>query len=238
MTKRAIFKSAIFAAVLCVSPFLFGQELTFNGTGNNQMDNIYVGAYSATVNGSNQQVICDDFADESRPGTSWAVTANSFSDIQNTLWGQFYIDLYGAKQGLQMATQLYTEAGYIALQMLSTSNPTQIGYMSYAIWYLFDPYQVSAYLGQNNSRNPNEAIWNGLLAVLAAASGKTLTAAQMASIQILTPQGCGMPGTCAGQEFLEVMPEGGIALLYLLIAGTACFGAFRSRRIREKRMLA
>jgi hypothetical protein len=236
MTKRALL-ALLAVFVMGLAPTLLAENLTLNGTGNDEMDNVYVGPYSATINNvSNQQVICDDFADESKPGTSWAVTQNSFSDIQNTLWGQFYIDIYGYSKGLQIATQLYTEAGYIALQMMASNNPTQTGYMSFAIWYLFDPSQVTAYLGNNNQHNPNEAIWNGLLAVLAAASGKTLTAAQMASIAIFTPTNCPFPGACAGQEFLEVMPEGGAALLYLLLAGTACFGAFRSRRLRAKRM--
>jgi hypothetical protein len=238
MRKRAIL-ALLAVFVMGLAPALLAENLTLNGTGNDEMDSAYVGPYSATINNvSNQQVICDDFADESKPGTSWAVTQNSFSDIQNTLWGQFYIDVYGYSKGLQIATQLYTEAGYIALQMMASNNQTQIGYMSFAIWYLFDPNQVAAYLGINNQHNPNEAIWNGLLAILAAASGKTLTAAQMASIEIFTPTNCQFPGTCAGQEFLEVVPEGGMALIYLLIAASACFGVFRSRRLRAKRMLA
>jgi hypothetical protein len=39
-------------------------------------------------------------------------------------------------------------------------------------------------------------------------------------------------GNCPAQEFLEIVPEGGAAFAYLLMAGLCCFGAMfvKSRR--------
>ena len=54
---------------------------------------------------------------------------------------------------------------------------------------------------------------------------------QFANFILLTPQGCTSgPGSCPGQEFFEVMPEGGSAAMYLLLAGLSCFAAMLFRR--------
>jgi hypothetical protein len=192
------------------------------------MDNIYVGPYTATINnGPAVQVICTDFADESYVGSNWPATANTFSTIGNTLWGQYY--------GVTTATTMYQEAAWITLQMLSGNyNATQIGYMSYAIWYIFDPNGTKANpIGVNQYLNGNSTILNGLLywVNLAAGSYSGLTAAQLAEFTIYTPVGCDSPGTCQAQEFFQV-PEGGTAFAYLLLAGAALIGAILVRRQR------
>ncbi len=249
MKKRAILTLCCVAGLLlCFAPCALAQDctegqagcLTLTSAGNNVMDNIYVGPYTAQV-GSNvgQQIICDDFADESEIGNGWATTANTFSSIGNTLWGQYY--------GVATATTLYQEAAWITLQMLSGSyNSTQIGYMSYAIWYIFDANGTA-----KNSIGVNQ--WAGVAALLgsanvpysgllwwvaqAQANYGSLTAAQLSKFVIYTPNGCTLgPGSCAGQEFMMLVPEGGAALMYLLLAGVSCFGAmfFRSRNQRAK----
>jgi hypothetical protein len=60
-----------------------------------------------------------------------------------------------------------------------------------------------------------------------------LTPGQFANFVILTPQSCkNGPGSCPGQEFLMMVPEGGTAAAYLLFAGLACFGAMFLKRRR------
>jgi hypothetical protein len=243
MKSRTIWTLCCVAGVLlCFAPCVLAQDctqgtsgcLTLTSAGNNIMDNVYVGPYTGQI-GSNagQQIICDDFADESKVGNGWSTTANTFQTIGNTLWGQVY--------GVAAATTMYEQAAYLTLQMLSGNyNSTQIGYMSYAIWYIFDPSGVTNYLGSKTGSNAS--IWAGLLNFIQMAGTNygNLTAAQLAEFTIYTPTGCtGGPGTCAGQEFLVVAPEGGAALAYILLAGVACFGAvFRSRSQRAKRAMA
>ncbi len=201
-------------ALLCLAPGAFAdsKSLTMTGAGSNVMAGVYVGPYYATVNGAaNTQVICDDFADDSVIGHSWNYTANNFSTLGNALWGN--------------QLKNYEGAAWLTLQMLSLngnpSNNTQVGYLSFAIWSLFDK---AALKGLSAIQLAGVNSW------LAKIPGN-LTPGQFANITILTPNGC-TPGSCPGQEFLMV-PEGGSVALYLLFAGLACFGAMRFRRRRQ-----
>ena len=117
-------------ALLCFVPCAFANSnLTMTGAGNNVMAGVYVGPYTATVNGvANTPVICDDFADDSVIGHSWNFTANNFSTLGSALWGN--------------QTNNYEAAAWLTLQMLSLNskpdNALQVGYLSFAIWSLFD----------------------------------------------------------------------------------------------------
>ena len=209
--------SVVALALLCFAPCAFaGSSLTMTGAGNNVMGGVYVGPYYATVNdAANTAVICDDFADDSYIGHSWNYTANSFSTLGSALWGG--------------QTKNYDAAAWLTLQMLSLNgnpnNATQVGYLSYAIWSLFD---TNALNGLNSTQLAGVNSWLGQVP-------SNLTPGQFANFLILTPQGCtGGPGSCPGQEFLDVpMPEGGSAAMYLILAGLSCFGAMRFRRRRQ-----
>jgi hypothetical protein len=203
-------------AIICFAPCAFANSsLTMTGAGNDVMDGVYVGPYYATVNGiKNTPVICDDFADESYIGHSWNFTANNFSTLSSSLWGN--------------QTSNYEAAAWLTLQMLSlNSNPgnaTQVGYLSYAIWSLFDK---GALGGLNSTQLAGVNTWLGKIPL-------NLTPGQFANFLFLTPQGCtNGPGSCPGQEFMQVMPEGGSAAMYLLLAGIACLGALLLRRRRQ-----
>jgi hypothetical protein len=200
-------------ALLCFAPCAFANSsLTMTGAGSNVMAGVYVGPYYATVNGvANTPVICDDFADESVIGHSWNFTANSFSSLGSALWGN--------------QTNNYEAAAWLTLQMLSLNgkpdNSLQVGYLSFAIWSLFDKGALS---GLNSTQLAGVNAWLNKVP-------SNLTPGQFANFVILTPQGCtNGPGSCPGQEFFEVMPEGGAAAMYLLLAGLTCFGAMRFRR--------
>lgn len=202
-------------ALLCMAPCAFAGSLTMTGAGNNVMDNVYVGPYYATVSGfGNSAVICDDFADESYIGHSWNFTANNFSTLGSALWGN--------------QTNNYDAAAWLTLQMLSLngnpSNATQVGYLSYAIWSLFDK---SALNSLNSTQLAGVDAWLGKVPL-------NLNPGQFANFLLLTPQGCnGGPGSCPGQEFMMLVPEGGSAAIYLLLAGLLCFGAMLFRRRRQ-----
>jgi len=202
-------------ALCCFAPCAIADStLTMTGAGNNVMDNVYVGPYYATVNGvKNTPVICDDFADESDIGHSWNFTANTFSTLGSALWGN--------------QTNNYDAAAWLTLQMLSLnsnpSNATQVGYLSFAIWSLFDH---SALNGLNSTELAGVNAWLSKVPL-------NLLPGEFANFVLLTPQGCTAgPGSCPGQEFFMLAPEGGSTAMYLLLAGLSCFGAllFRCRR--------
>jgi hypothetical protein len=200
-------------ALLCFAPCAFANSLTMTGAGNNVMDNVYVGPYYATVNGvQNTPVICDDFADESYIGHTWNYTANNFSTLGNALWGN--------------QTNNYDAAAWLTLQMLSLngnpSNATQVGYLSFAIWSLFDG--SNALKGLNSTQLAGVNAWLGKVPL-------NLLPGEFANFLLLTPQGCTAgPGSCPGQEFMMLVPEGGSGAMYLLLAGLSCVGALLFRR--------
>lgn len=200
-------------ALLCLAPCAFANSLTMTGAGNNVMDNVYVGPYYATVNGvQNTPVICDDFADESYIGHTWNYTANNFSTLGNALWGN--------------QTNNYDAAAWLTLQMLSLNgnpgNATQVGYLSFAIWSLFDG--SNALKGLNSTELAGVNAWLGKVPL-------NLLPGEFANFLLLTPQGCTAgPGSCPGQEFMMLVPEGGSGAMYLLLAGLSCFGALLFRR--------
>ena len=208
-------------ALLCIAPCAFASStLTMTGAGNNVMGGVYVGPYYATVNGvANTTVICDDFADESYIGHSWNYTVNNFSSLGSALWGS--------------QTSNYDAAAWLTLQMLSlngsSGNATQVGYLSYAIWSLFDK---GALNGLSSTQLAGVDAW------LAKVPGN-LNPGQFANFLLLTPQGCtNGPGSCPGQEFMMMVPEGGAAAMYLLLAGLTCFGAMLYRRRRQASSIA
>jgi len=203
-------------ALLCFAPSAFadGGSLTLTGAGNNIMNNVYVGPYYATVNGvANTAVICDDFEDDSVVGHTWSFNTNNFSTLGSALWGN--------------QTANYESAAWLTLQMLSLdgnpSNKTQVGYLSFAIWSLFDK---GALAGLTPAQLAGVNAW------LAKVPGN-LTTAMFSNFAILTPQGC-TPGSCPGQEFLELtVPDGGSNAMFLFMAGLACFAAIFLRGRRQ-----
>ena len=201
-------------AILCFASSAFANSgtLTMTSAGSNVLHGVYVGPYYATVNGvANTPVICDDFADDSVVGHTWNFNSNSFSTLGSALWGS--------------QTSNYEAAAWLTLQMLSlNSNPnnaTQVAYLSFAIWSLFDKNAL------NSLTSTQLAAVNSWLSQVPS----NLTPSQFSNFVLLTPQGCtNGPGSCPGQEFFLVTPEGGSAMMYLLLAGLACLGGLLFRR--------
>jgi hypothetical protein len=226
------------AVLLCFAPCALGQgqvNITLTSAGNNVMDGVYVGPYNATVNGTPTQIICDDFVDDSYVGESWTANVTTLSNLNGTKWG-----------GMANATQLYNEAAWLATQMLSpaySGNATQVGYLAYALWAVFQPSAVENWLGANS------AAWQAVQAWLNSAGAQHFTAGEFANFFLYTPD-LNDPITCNGakcltappQEFFGFLstPDGGSTLLYVLITMLACLGAvwLHSRRQVEARVTA
>jgi len=221
------------AAVLCVAPSAFAGTVNLqidNPPSNNILDGIYVGSYSAmnTATGAQTHIICDDFKDDSNFNAATYVV-HSFGNFIGTVWGS------GA------ATQ-YQEAAWLTLGLLQQTGAVQ-GYYSYAIWALFDPSDVANWLTSYADSSACNAVFgngswgggkctagNGGLTGLAA--GQQFYQGEFSNFLILTPTCSAGPGTCQEQEFFQLVPEGGSAGLYLLLAGLSCFAAMAYSRRR------
>lgn len=227
------------ALVMCLAPLAFADgpvNLTLINGGPYTMDGVYVGPYNFTENNQPVQLICDDFKDDVYAGESWTANVTSFSSMNNNASGLMFAGQSSGSMSLLgvagNSVQGYEAMAYLAGQMLSLSgnpqNATQVGYLAYAIWAIFEGANVKSYLG-------NSGIWSTVEALAAGAlqyvenPGNHVTTASFAGWELVTPV-CN-PGVQCPQEYLQFIgvPEGGSALLYLLLAGVSCFGAMRFR---------
>ncbi len=233
--RRILCSGLWFAAVLiCLSSAALAGNVTAqlnNPPSNNILDSIYVGPYNGNnlSGGGSMQMICDDFKDDSDYNQA-TYTTHSLSNLTGTLWG-----------GLQNAAVLYQEAGWLAAGMMTKTGAVQ-GYYSFALWAIFDPTDVLNWLktaGDNSACNYVFGATCANVNLSSPAVGSLLYNAEQSynygslnysNMLILTPT-CNGPH-CEEQEFLVfTTPEGGSALLYLLLAGLACLGAvWQSRR--------
>jgi hypothetical protein len=225
-------------ALVFAAPSAFGQtaNLYLNDPGNNVMDGIYVGPYNAVVNNTTpQQIICDDFADETYQHEYWQANVTNVSSSMNLsglMWGNSLAGggswLGGAQLG---ATQGYEAMLYLASQLLGTSDPNKAGYLSYAIWAVFNPNAVFNWLTAHGDTAALTAVKNLVNGALQLAGGGKLSFAQFSGWEILTPTSCSANcGSGLPQEFLMYVPEGGAALGYLLLGVLSCVVAGYYRR--------
>lgn len=210
-------------------------------------DGIYVSPYYATVGGvANTPVVCDDFGDDSTLST-WNASVTAFSGLTapaGTSWSL-------AGKGLSP----YDAVAWLTTQVLA-QVPGSTGQIidTFADWAVFDPNGVASYLLSNPVTGGPlttaqlctdifgsagcTTTWvqaNGGL--LATAFGEAVPVGGY-GLEIISPD---KPGTstvckaetgCPAQEFIAMVPEGGAALAYLLLAGLCCFGAIRMRSHR------
>jgi hypothetical protein len=198
---------------------------------------VATGLYDGSINnvnvGPGQQspgMICDDYYDNITTGEHWTATgyqvsALNASNIGNTLFGGLRANwslLPGFSVGIAGALQGYAALAYLANDMFThaVGNSALQSSISQAMWYL-----TSAAIGQ-----PIGGLDSQALALVAQAEGaKNMSLSTYAGLFIYTqpfdPTG---PQEMWGQ--IQV-PEGGAALMYLLLGDVACFGAmFYSRR--------
>ena len=173
------------------------------------------GLYGATVNGVATQIICDDFYHNIYDGETWTAHGYSAAGLNagNVDQTQFdgHIGLFG-----------YTELAWLANQMftLSTSDPTyaaDLGLISQAMWHI-------------TSGAAPDNTWADQASAFATANPGTSGLQTFKNLYLYTPTNMsqGGPQEMWGQV---PVPEGGAAVMYLLLAGVTCFGAmFYSRR--------
>ncbi len=181
-------------------------------------ETVYAGVYGGTSNlpGANPGIICDDFQDNVSVPQTWSAIAYQVSTLGTTT--PITAVLFGSNTHGYANVGL---AGYAALAYLvnlsfqSAGNPTLQGNISEAIWSITDP----GLSGVNSAAQTLVA----QAEAYATSTGDSLS--QYANLWIYTPTPLGQANQ--PQEMFGTVPEGGAAVLYLLLAGIACFGAMR-----------
>ena len=249
-TRSFCFCATVVYLLLCWAPLGFGGNVTFqlnSGSLHTYLDGEYVNPYTATTTtGAQLNVICDDLKDNTYIATKYTFTQNTFSSLPGSgIWN--HVSNFSDTTGM-----LYQMAGYLAVKLYyyEPFGSTPQGYVSYALWAVFDPADVASHLLANHGGAGCLAVFGNSSCTYSGALGGYLGEAQSnyaayASIYdnfvVYTPV-CGPkgPGSCQAQEFFGVpMPEGGSAALYLVLAGMSCLGAMLySRRHIERGGLA
>jgi hypothetical protein len=180
----------------CLATSAFADvSMTLTGVGQgNVMAGVYTSPYTGTIDGMPTTIICDDFADDSFMNESWKATVSTVAN------------LVAPRFGLQQ--QSYDAAAALSIQLLQTSDPTQLGYLSYAIWDVFSDSNVKTYLGASNT------IYTTAHSMAQNALSQTYAPGQFSNVLVYTAiagTATGCPGaSCpvnSPQEFLVVTPE-------------------------------
>lgn len=228
--------SSAFAQVGNVPMYFNGGYQGNNWNSGGSEGTVATGFYDGSINNvnvgpgqSSPGMICDDFYDNITANEHWTATgyqASAFNSttINNTLFGSAtgWHTVFGIS-GLQG----YAALAYLANAMFTNAvgNSALQSYISQAMWYL-----TSAAIGQPiGGLNLDSQALSWVAAALAASYNDPLS--MYTNLYLYTkpfdPNG---PQEMWG-EVAVAAPEGGAALMYLLLGGVTCFGAmFYSRR--------
>jgi len=153
MFERKLWQWSL-AALMCFVPGAFSQvTMTLTSGGPYVMDGVYVGPYTALVNGVTTQVVCDDYAAETYLNETWTAKATPYSQmgdssgVGNPIW-------YG-----QDGSAGYDEAAWLVTQMANYSDWINIGEIQFAIWGIFDPAAISNLSSYNSSYATAAETW-------------------------------------------------------------------------------
>jgi hypothetical protein len=182
-------KIALITLALNAAAFVFGQpaSMTLTGGGNNVFNDVYIGPYTALINGVSTEVICDDYYNETYLYESWTATETTVGSSVTTAFGP-------------ANSQQYDEVAWLAEQLMNPSTtcaftPTNCAAdIQYALWDVFDP---SASTGITGNDQQNIASW------LSAAQTQTYSVGEFSNVDIYTPTGF---NPASPQEFIAVNP--------------------------------
>ena len=222
MTKpaaRASYGMAL--ALLCAVPSAFPADMQLqNSFPNGALADVYIGPYTALIDGVSTLVICDDYSTETYVGPHWTAKVSTFPTLANT------------KFGVANETT-YKEVAWLSLQLLNPSITCPIssnncaGDIQFAIWQAFDnpnPFnRLSAYSLTNDLSNAN--YW-----LTEAAKASNYDSVDLTGFAIYTADPLG-----AAQEFIVKTPESSaLALLGIdLSAVGGLFLLFRRRSLNH-----
>lgn len=236
-------------ALLCVAPGAFGQCpagpptsntacMDLTGAGNNVMGNVYIGPYTADINGVATPVICDDFYDDSYLWEQWTaqVIAGSAASTSNTRMAQNTGSGAADYNGLTL-TQAYDAVGYLAYDLVQVTsqpgyNQTVAGDIQFALWTIFDPSAMNYAPGQTSAIQGylNSAVAND-------GNASYIDQFTVYSPDTNYPQNPALGnGITPPQEFLVDTPEpASLALLSVDFSAVAILVFFLRRRLKPFR---
>jgi len=237
----------VILVALCFAPGAFGQQVNIDFTGGyssyTYLDygdingNVATGLYTATVDGQNTYIVCDDLLDNITSGEKWSANV---INLQNSGSGT----LFGGTIGMQAYVDMAYLANYMYLNQGSMSGSQFTG-ISLALWNITNSGLTSTLIAGGSTVWDNTTFAKtltqpGQLAALNWAMNLILSNNPQLSqlngiLYIYTPVGAwynGEPQEMFGWVPDIQAPEGGSAAMYLLLAGVSCFGAmfFRHRR--------
>jgi hypothetical protein len=201
MKKRTAVGAALLVLGLLVAPNAVAQDVTMQliGAGPANMAGVYVGPYTALIEGVATPVICDSFASETYMNEVWSAHPNSYSDLSGAQWGA---------PGSAAQLLLYERGAWLALQMLDPQYSSQAGAIHFALWQLFDP--AANPLGYLTGSKLAAA--NGWLQEAVAQVPAPVGAGQFSGFTVYRATGPGMCGDAPcvkqpPQEFIVRTPE-------------------------------
>jgi hypothetical protein len=227
-------------ALLCFGLPAFGQNASVTLTGVNGStsggdlcstasgcEDVYTGLYYATVNNSTgTPIICDDFDHNVSSGQTWNATALNTSALNSTnITGLEF----GAGVNGQGAAQLYAEVATLVSEVFALNNGSGTfggltnvtgTDLSEAIW---DITTKGGITGISSNAAALVTYVEGLFG--SDTSTEALAYLNKLSLWILTPN----PNNGPQEMWALTVPEGGAALMYLLLATLFCSGAFFKR---------
>jgi hypothetical protein len=199
VTPKSWLLAPVVIAFFAIGAFAqVNMDLTGGGQGH-VMAGVYTSPYTATINGMPTTIICDDFADDSFMSETWQANVSTVGSLGGT---RFQEGFGGASQ-----QQAYDAAAALSLQLLATSDATQMGYISYAIWDIFDDIDVQAWLAARS----DDSIYLMAHSMAQTALNQSYTAGEYSNVSVYTA----IAGTASGcptnpceanspQEFLVV----------------------------------
>jgi len=189
---------------------------------------VYTGQYYATVNNvANTPIICDDFNHNVSIGENWQATAINTSALNSS-------NITGLEfGGLSNAPQVYAEVADLVSEIFTLNNGSAkfAGIsgvtgtdLSEAIW------DITTKGGITGISNNAAALVKYVQSLFGGDTSKqALSYLNSLSLWILTPS----PNNGPQEMWAQSMPEGGAALMYLLLAALFCGWSFLPRN-RER----
>ncbi len=188
----------------------------------NGPEQVYTGIYYATVDGvSNTGIVCDDFNHNVTIGENWnadGINTSSLSSLNIT-----GLEFGNGVNG-QSGAVVYAEVASLVSSMFTLNNGmgTVDGEsnitgtdISEAIWYITTKGGITGI-----SANAAALVWDVETDFSSDTSAQALSYLDNLNLWILTPTDDGPQ-----EMWAETVPEGGAALLYLMLSGLTCFGA-------------
>ena len=176
-----------------------------------------ISPYTATVNGINTTIYCDDFANTVSNGQTWTANLTNLAsgNLSNTRYGTISqtLSTSATTSATFNATQLYDMAAWLTTQF-STGSASN-GDIQDTIWDLFNPDSVNSGV---NPPQPSSDTW-------LYAAEKNYNTINAASFEIMTNTNAQFAGKGQTQEFITDTPEPssvlllGFGLLALAIGG-------------------